>query len=97
MTTPSRVAARATRHGRGRRLVTALVCAASTVAALGLSACGDSDDDQTGSATSGSINWWGWTPDAGPAKQYIERIQELIAVPIKWLSVGPSRDAMIAL
>jgi adenylosuccinate synthase len=31
------------------------------------------------------------------AKRYIERIQELIAVPIKWLSVGPSRNATIAL
>ncbi len=31
------------------------------------------------------------------AKQYINRIAELIEVPIKWLSVGPSRDAMIAL
>jgi adenylosuccinate synthase len=31
------------------------------------------------------------------AKRYIERLQELIAVPIKWLSVGPSREATIAL
>jgi adenylosuccinate synthase len=31
------------------------------------------------------------------AKAYIERLQELIAVPIKWLSVGPSRAATIAL
>ena len=72
MTTPSRVAGRAAQHGRGRRLVTALVCAAGTVAALGLAACDSSGDTPAGSATSGSINWWGWTPDAGPAKQYIE-------------------------
>ena len=31
------------------------------------------------------------------AKQYVERLQELIDVPVKWLSVGPSRDATIAL
>jgi adenylosuccinate synthase len=31
------------------------------------------------------------------AKRYIERLQELIAVPIKWLSVGPSRAATIEL
>lgn len=31
------------------------------------------------------------------AKRYISRIEELIAVPIKWLSVGPSRAATIAL
>ncbi len=29
-------------------------------------------------------------------KRYIERLEELVAVPIKWLSVGPSRAAMIA-
>jgi adenylosuccinate synthase len=33
-------------------------------------------------------------PDA--AKRYVERIEALIAVPIKWLSVGPSRAATIA-
>lgn len=31
------------------------------------------------------------------AKRYIERVEELIEVPIKWLSVGPSRAATIAL
>jgi adenylosuccinate synthase len=31
------------------------------------------------------------------AKRYVERVQELIEVPIKWLSVGPSRTATIAL
>jgi adenylosuccinate synthase len=31
------------------------------------------------------------------AKRYIERLEELIAVPVKWLSVGPSREATIAL
>lgn len=31
------------------------------------------------------------------AKQYVRRVEELIGVPIKWLSVGPQRDAMIAL
>jgi adenylosuccinate synthase len=31
------------------------------------------------------------------AKRYVERLQELIEVPIKWLSVGPSREATIAL
>jgi adenylosuccinate synthase len=29
-------------------------------------------------------------------KRYIERIEELIAVPIHWLSVGPSRAATLA-
>jgi adenylosuccinate synthase len=30
-------------------------------------------------------------------RHYVERLQELIEVPIKWLSVGPSRTATIAL
>ena len=30
------------------------------------------------------------------ARKYIKRIEELIQVPIKWISVGPKRDAMIA-
>lgn len=33
----------------------------------------------------------------GAAKRYIERLAELIDAPVKWLSVGPSRQATIAL
>jgi adenylosuccinate synthase len=29
------------------------------------------------------------------AKNYVERIETLIEVPIQWISVGPARDAMI--
>jgi adenylosuccinate synthase len=29
------------------------------------------------------------------ARQYIRRLEQLIVVPIKWVSVGPERDAMI--
>jgi raffinose/stachyose/melibiose transport system substrate-binding protein len=55
--------------GRQRRVAAALV----SVAALALAAACSSGNGSSsgGSATSGSINWWGWTPDAGPANQYI--------------------------
>lgn len=42
-----------------------------------------------------SARSYGELPTA--AKRYIECIEELIEVPIKWLSVGPSRAATIAL
>jgi adenylosuccinate synthase len=29
------------------------------------------------------------------AKKYVDRIEELIQVPIKWISVGPRREAII--
>ena len=29
------------------------------------------------------------------AKLYIERIEELIDIPIRWIGVGPERDALI--
>ena len=29
------------------------------------------------------------------AKQYIERIEQLIEIPIRWIGVGPERDALI--
>ena len=34
-------------------------------------------------------------PDA--AKNYIQTIEEIIEVPIKWISVGPKREQMIIL
>jgi len=30
-----------------------------------------------------------------PARAYVERVEELIEVPIRWISVGPRREAMI--
>jgi adenylosuccinate synthase len=31
------------------------------------------------------------------AKRYVQRVEELVGVPVRWLSVGPSRAAKIAL
>ncbi|KAI9225616.1 MAG: putative ADE12-adenylosuccinate synthetase [Piptocephalis tieghemiana] len=52
-------------------------------------------------------SWPGWTEDISnctsyadlpkAARDYVERIQELIGVPIEWIGVGPGRDAMIRL
>ena len=49
--------------------------------------------------------WPGWLCDTTQcktwwdlplkAKEYLERIQELLEVPIKWIGVGPDRNAMI--
>ncbi|WP_172191431.1 ABC transporter substrate-binding protein [Actinomyces faecalis] len=45
--------------------------ALASAAAVGLSACGDSSREQKGTATSGDITWWGWTPDAANAAKLI--------------------------
>ncbi|WP_157681784.1 ABC transporter substrate-binding protein [Microbacterium pygmaeum] len=55
----------------------AAVAAIAAVAAVTLSACGSSGGgEQTGSATEGSINWWGWTPDTSVAEKYIAAFNE---------------------
>ena len=30
-----------------------------------------------------------------PARRYVERVEELLGIPIRWVSVGPDRDAVI--
>jgi ABC-type glycerol-3-phosphate transport system substrate-binding protein len=51
------------------------VLAAATLAVTGLAACGggsSSSSSDAGSATSGTVNWWGWTPtDTATANSYI--------------------------
>lgn len=51
------------------RLATAV--AAGTLTATALAACGSSTSAQVGSATSGNITWWGWTPQTNVGQQYI--------------------------
>lgn len=41
----------------------------------------------------GSVRTWEDLPQA--ARDYVERIQELVGVPIKWIGVGPGRDAIV--
>jgi raffinose/stachyose/melibiose transport system substrate-binding protein len=50
------------------------VLAAATLALSGLAACGgnDSNSSDASTATSGTVNWWGWTPtDTATANGYI--------------------------
>jgi raffinose/stachyose/melibiose transport system substrate-binding protein len=74
--------------GRRRRLVITVV----SVLTLALAACGnDGGSSSGGSATAGSLNWWGWTPDAGPAAQYIAAFNKEypdIKVTYKQLSIA---------
>lgn len=52
------------------RPLTILVSA--TLAVTGLVACGSGGSSSSGSATSGTVNWWGWTPtDTATAENYI--------------------------
>lgn len=49
--------------------------ASLTAGVLVLAGCAGETKDK-GSADSGSITWWGWTPDEGPAKTYIKAFNE---------------------
>jgi raffinose/stachyose/melibiose transport system substrate-binding protein len=54
------------------RLRALSVLAAAALAVSGLTACGGSSPSAAGSATSGTVNWWGWTPiDTATAHAYI--------------------------
>lgn len=49
--------------------------AAFTAAVLALAGCaggGTTETTDKGSADSGDITWWGWTPDVAPAEAYIK-------------------------
>jgi ABC-type glycerol-3-phosphate transport system substrate-binding protein len=55
-----------------RTLQSLAVVTATGLAALGLAGCGASNQPAAGSATSGTINWWGWTPtNSDEAKDFI--------------------------
>jgi adenylosuccinate synthase len=36
---------------------------------------------------------WDQLPPA--ARAYVERVEQLVGVPIKWIGVGPGRDALV--
>jgi len=59
----------------GLRSLAALGVAA--LAAASLTACGSSEPSDPGSATSGTVSWWGWTPtDTATAEAYISAFNE---------------------
>lgn len=54
-----------------RLLRTGVIAAATGLAALSLAACSGSEAPSAGSATSGNVTWWGWTPQPNNATAYI--------------------------
>ncbi len=75
--------------------------AALTIAGLagfGLTACTSSSQGATGSATSGTINWWGWTPtNSDEAKQFIAAFNKEypnIKVNFKLIGISDYQAAM---
>src|SRR5215211_7575646 len=63
---------------RGRRGLRALAVGTTLIAALALTACGSGGGGGAeGSADSGTIDWWGWTPDPNIAKTYIEAFNKV--------------------
>ena len=55
-----------------RTLRAAAVAAAVAVAAAGLVGCSSNGGGSAGSATKGTVNWWGWTPELATAKSYMQ-------------------------
>ncbi|WP_354567551.1 extracellular solute-binding protein [Glaciihabitans sp. UYNi722] len=54
-----------------RRKSLAAVTIAAVLVTGAMAGCSSSGAATTDSATKGSINWWGWTPEIGVGKQYI--------------------------
>ncbi len=81
---------------RRRRLLP--VAAAALAAAAALTACGTSSSSAgAGSATSGSITWWGWTPTNEGAETYIKAFNKAyphIHVTFKELTIAGYDAAM---
>ncbi|MCU1557503.1 MAG: carbohydrate transporter substrate-binding protein, partial [Microbacteriaceae bacterium] len=77
-----------------RSVVLALGVASSLV--LALVGC-SSGTASSGSATSGKVTWWGWTPEIGVGKQYITAFNKVypnITVTYKQVATA-SYDAAI--
>jgi ABC-type glycerol-3-phosphate transport system substrate-binding protein len=81
---------------RRRRLLPVVVTALAAAAAL--TACGTSNSSAgAGSATSGSITWWGWTPTNEGAETYIKAFNKAyphIQVTFKALTIAGYDAAM---
>lgn len=63
---------------RFRYLAAAAVAAAVSLVLVGCSGSGSGDNkgDSTKPATSGTVSWWGWTPDTPVAQKYIEQFNK---------------------
>jgi raffinose/stachyose/melibiose transport system substrate-binding protein len=88
------------RFARTRRSFrTAAATAITGIAAIGLAACasGGASSSDGGSATSGTVNWWGWSPSAQAAKADIAAFNKVyphITVNYKLLPVVGVAAAM---
>ncbi|MFD1715454.1 ABC transporter substrate-binding protein [Amnibacterium flavum] len=67
-----------TAHRSRRKLRAAAIIAAGVTSALILSACagGGGGGGAEGEADSGTLNWWGWTPDISVGQAYIDAFNE---------------------
>src|SRR6478672_6322602 len=74
-----------------RRVLGAMaVCTAAFLALSGCAGGSSAPAADTGTADSGSIDWWGWTPDDAPAQTYIKAFNEVypnIKVTFKKLTI----------
>jgi len=81
---------------RALRSIAALMVAG--LAGLGLAACSGSGSGEAGSATSGTINWWGWTPtNTDEAKEFIAAFNKEypdIKVDFKLIGISDYQAAM---
>jgi raffinose/stachyose/melibiose transport system substrate-binding protein len=83
---------------RSRRLIAAV--SISSLVTLALAACGGSGSpsgSSGGSATSGNITWWGWTPTEQVADQYIKAFNVVypnIHVTFKMLTIAGYNAAL---
>lgn len=59
---------------RSHRAIAVLITA--TVAAVGLTGCGGESSEESGSATSGTVSWWGESTETVIADQYIAAFNE---------------------
>lgn len=61
------------------RAITRSAAAAAVLGltAAGLAGCATTSSEPTGSADSGSITWWGWTPDASVGDAYIAEFNKV--------------------
>ncbi|MFD2840515.1 extracellular solute-binding protein [Populibacterium corticicola] len=60
----------------GTRASAIVLAAATMFAVVGCTPGGSQETVTEGSATSGTVNWWGWTPERGVGENYIKLFNE---------------------
>jgi raffinose/stachyose/melibiose transport system substrate-binding protein len=78
-------------------LKAAAIVTAAGLATVGITGCSSAAGGSTGSATSGTVNWWGWTPEIATAKAYITEFNKKypkITVKYKQITIANYLAAM---